>query len=478
MKSIIRYIRLLIVPFSFIMISCSDDDKYPDTTADETVIYNIRILNAGVDGNEIVVGTVNENTKEITFPEVHMETDLSKVRFDANVSDRAVLDSIEYNFVVPEGASQYKRTIAVVNGLRKREYYVTIRLDVPVWGADFTTSKVKVFDYTNAILKLEDYAVGSIDKPVYNTDATFGRQYGLSLQNVLIVNRNATGPGLVKLSDIKQGNIGNFTSLVGSDVSTEAWYSSGGVITNGHVYVSNGTPWGNTLYLRSWEENHPEVAPKIISYDYPVGPRRYDGFLSADINAEGNGFFFISGNTNVPENEKIVRFSVTGFSNKASVDLFPGPTPFTGTWAAINHVPGTSDDYIYSGWNSNNAPVRLVGANGSVKYSIPLDNISKTKGDVKIIVFNQERYLMAMDAEGTFFVYDITQGATTQAALELMNTGDPLFTYSLGGAVPTANASMSTAWIADGNETLYLLAGGVQAGFVVFEIPKKVKENQ
>lgn len=63
-------------------------------------------------------------------------------------------------------------------------------------------------------------------------------------------------------------------------------------------------------------------------------------------------------------------------------------------------------------------------------------------------------------------------------ALQLINVATPLFEYSLGGAIPTANASISTAWIADGDETLYLLAGGVQAGFAVFEIPKKVKENQ
>ncbi len=138
MKSIIRYIGLLVIPFSLIMVSCSDDDSYPDTTADETVIYNIQILNAGVNGDEVVTGTVDENTKEITFPpEVHMETDLSKVRFEASVSERAHLDSTEYSFLIPEGASQYKRTIAVVNGLRKREYYVTIRLDVPVWGCRF-----------------------------------------------------------------------------------------------------------------------------------------------------------------------------------------------------------------------------------------------------------------------------------------------------------------------------------------------------
>jgi hypothetical protein len=158
--------------------------------------------------------------------------------------------------------------------------------------------------------------------------------------------------------------------------------------------------------------------------------------------------------------------------------LFPGAEPLTGTWAAINHVPGTEDEYIYSGWNSNAAPARLVGSNGSVQYAIPTDKIGATKGDAKVVVFNQERYLIVMDGGGNFYVYDITKGATTQAAIELMNVADPLFSYSLGAAVPNANASMTTAWVADGNDTLYLLAGGVQAGFAVFEVSKKVKTNQ
>lgn len=478
MKNLFKYIGLLVLPFC-LMISCDDEDKYPDTTEYETVITSIKIVNGGLTGTETIVGTVNENAKDISFPEVHVDCDLSHVKFEIETSDnRAYLDSAEYHFVMPEGLSQRKRTIKLINNTRYREYNVTIRLDVPVWGADFTKSKVKVYDYTKATVKLEDYAVGSIDKAIYNTDATFGRQYGLSLDNVLIVNRNATGPGLVKMSDIKQGKIENFTSLTGSDVSTEPWYSSGGLITNGRVYVSNGTPWGNTLYIRSWEENKPEVAPAIISYDYPVTPRRYDGFLSANINSEGSGYLFISGNTNVPDAEKIVRFSVTGFSNKTSVDLFPSVTPVNGSWAAINYVPGSDDEYIYSGYNNNNAPVRLIGSNGSLKYAMPLATIGRTKGDVKIIAFNQERYLMVIDVSGTFTVYDITQGATTQDALELMNITEPLFTYSLGAAVPTGNASMTTAWVADGDDTLYLLAGGVQAGFAVFEIPKKVKESK
>lgn len=475
MKKILKYMGLLILPIA-LAVSCENEPVYPDTSQYKTEITSIKIVNGGLSGTETIVGTVNENKKEISFPEVHKDSDLSKVKFEITATDdRAQLDSLEYNFVVAEGYSEKVRTIKIVNSTRFREYYVTIRLDLPVWGADFTQSKVKVYDYTPAALPEGTYAEGSIDKPVYNTDAAYGRQYGISLDNVLIVNRVASGPGLVKLSDIKEGNIGNFTPLAGSEAAADVWNTCGGVISNGHVYISNGTPWHATLSIRCWEENEPATNPVVMKYDYPVTPRRYDGVLSGNIDATGNGYFFISGNTNVPQEEKLARFSVTGFSTLSKVDLLPAPsTQVPGSWATFNNVPG-KDEYLYSGYNPNQCPTRLMSSSGSLLYTIPIATFPQTSAVANVVVFNQERYLMVMDqVKGLFSVYDITMGASTQEALESMSTR-ALLTYELG-AVPSTNASMTTDWVADGDDTLYLIAGGVQAGFVVFEIPKKVKE--
>lgn len=357
MKSIIRYIGLLVIPFSLIMVSCSDDDSYPDTTADETVIYNIQILNAGVNGDEVVTGTVDENTKEITFPEVHMETDLSKVRFEASVSERAHLDSTEYSFLIPEGASQYKRTIAVVNGLRKREYYVTIRLDVPVWGADFSKSKVKVYDYSGATPNLAEYA-GGTDQPMYLASAAdYGRQYGLSLTNVLVASRPATGtPELLKLSDLKQGTI-NSTPLTGFN---SGWFGvNGGTMANGHIYLCNGA--ATSISFDVWEEAHPELSPTRITNasvatsgttvstaDGLAGyAGRYEGFVSVDIDDEGNGYLFTHSNNAQPSS--LIKASISGFKTLNSVSLVNSAvSPHPGSWASFNRVPGKAEEYIYS----------------------------------------------------------------------------------------------------------------------------------
>lgn len=492
MKSIIKYIGMLIIPFCLTMVSCEDDKSYPDTTADETVIYSIKILNAGIGGNEVVIGTVDENRKEITFPEVHMETDLSKVKFEIEGSDRAHLDSVEYSFIVPEGASQRKRTIAVVNGLRKREYFATIRLDVPVWGADFTKNKVKVYDYSGATPTIAEYA-GGVDQPMYlGAAADHGRQYGLSLQNVLVASRPAAGiPELLKISDLKQGTISS-TPLVGYN---SGWFGiNGGTMVNGHIYLCNGAT--TSISFDVWEEAHPELPPTRITNasvatsgttasaadGFPGYAGRYEGFVSADIDADGNGYLYTHSNNGHTSN--MIRATISGFKTLTSVSVVQGADPHPGSWASINRVPGKAEEYIYSGYNSNyNATyksIRLADASGSVLYEVPAGLIGMGNGvDAKVVTFNNERYLIMMSSgAGTFSVYDITLGATTRQALELLDTSSPLFTYSLGGAIPNANASISTAWVADGDETLYLLAGGVQAGFVLFEVPKKVKENQ
>lgn len=491
MNNLIKYIVLLIVPVCLFMASCSDDDDYPDTTADETVIKSIKIVNGGISGTETIVGTVDENKKEITFPEVHMESDLSGVRFEAELSERAHLDSTEYNFVMEEGASQKKRIISVVNGLRKREYFVTIRLDVPVWGADFTKSKVKVYDYSGAQPDLSEYA-GGVDQPMYlGNAADHGRQYGLSLQNVLVASRPSAGvPELLKISDLKKGII-NSTPLTGYN---SGWFGvNGGTMANGHIYLSNGA--ATSISFDVWEEAHPELPPTRITNANVATPNttvstadglsgyagRYEGFVSVDLDANGNGAIYTHSNNGQPAN--LIKASISGFKTLNSVSLVPGPTPHPGSWASFNRVPGTEDEYIYSGFNSNYGvsykSLRLANSGGSILYEIPASFIGMSNGvDAKVVTFNNERYLIMMSSgAGTLTVYDITLGATTQAALEMLNTTNEVFSYSLGGAIPNANASITTAWIADGDETLYILAGGVQAGFALFEFPKKVKEK-
>jgi hypothetical protein len=460
MKSIKFYIGLLLIPFCTMLISC-DDEKYNTTDSpDLTVIHSIKIINGGLSGAETIVGTVNEETKEINFPEVHMQSDLSHVSFEAEVSERAELDSIEYDFVVPEGLSQRKRTIAVVNGLRKREYFVTIRLDVPVWGADFT--KAVAYDFSGATQNMYTDLIGANTRAAH-MDGT----------HVLVVSRDGgTRPHLLKVSDLKTGVIDPIM-LKTTNVTGGTFAVSGGRLSHGRVYICNmATPPAGAVKIYYWAT--PTSEPQIL-YEFTnqtTGAGRYGDYMSVNIDDDGNGTIYLGNN---PSPAKILRLTVTGFTTVSDPVILSMST-FGGLWQSYNQVDGAADEFIYTG---HQGPVVLASSSGAVIYTVPTTTIPVAGGsDACVINFNNERYMVMNTVPGTgsIKVYDLTLGATTAQALEMI--GDPLYQYSLGGAVANATASGSIGWYNDGNEKLYLFGAAPGAGFAILEIPKKVKENQ
>jgi hypothetical protein len=465
MKKLLKYAGLLILPIAM-FVSC-DEESYPDTTQYLTQITSIKIVNGGLTGTEVIEGTVNENTKKISFPEVHMESDLSKVKFEITATDgRAHLDSLEYDFVVAEGYSERTRTIKLVNDVRYREYYVTIKLDVPVWGADFT--KPTVYDFTGAKI----YA----DLKSANT-----RQSDMDGQHVLMVSRDGGNrPHLLRISDLKQGKIEPIMlSMTG--VSGGTFAISGGRLAQGRVYICNmATPPAGAVKIYYWET--PTSEPQLLysltdQLTYAGG--RFGDFLSVDIDASGNGYIFMGVNGNIQAN-KVVRLKVTNFTT-VSDPAIVNPTgagdtaAYAGLWAAYNGVDGVANEYLYSGHQSE---IRLVDEKGDILYKIPASTIPVKMGsDARIINFNNERYLVANEVPGTgsITVYDITVGENTVDALSKMS-GTPVYKFSLGGAVAAGTAAGSIGWYADGTDKLYLYGGAPGAGFAIVELPKKVKE--
>ncbi|MDR3350805.1 MAG: DUF4623 domain-containing protein [Prevotellaceae bacterium] len=473
MKSISKYINLLFILVAALLVSCSEEKYDTSDSPDLTVIRSIKIVNGGVTGTEVIVGTVNERKKEITFPEVHMDSDLSKVQFEAEVPERANLDSAAYDFSIPEGDAERKRTIAVVNGTRKREYFVTIKLDVPVWGADFSEAKAKVYDFSSKTTIYPEFV-----------SASNGRMAGMDLEHVLIVSRSGN-PHLLKLSELKEGTI-NPINLNLTGVTGGTYPRNGGRLVNGHVYICNlNTGFGSVATkVYHWTTEHPEAAPEVVASftaaDLVAGDAasRYGDFMSIDLDENGNGYIFM-GNNPATTPARILRISVTGYTT-GSEPTIVNPATYAGLWASYNHVDGADDEYLYTGHQN---AIFLLSAGGAPLYTIPTSAIAATQGcDARIINFNKERYLvMLADATsaGRIVVYDITKGATTTEALTLLanSVPEPLFSYSLGGAIPAANASVCIGWAKDGNDKLYLLGAGVQAGFAIIEFPKKVKET-
>ena len=471
MKKIFKYIGIMfLIPLGLTIASCDDDVVVEESG--ETVIIGIKIINGGAGGNQVLVGTVDENKKEINFPEIDPATDLSKIRFETTLSDGATMDATEYDFTIDEGRTNITRVIAVVNGKRKREYFATVRLDLPVWGADFSDAKMKVYDYSGRTSIYPDLAGA-------NT-----RCADMDINYVLMVSREGGNrPHLLSMADIKDGGALTPILLDVTGVTGGTFAVSAGNLAQGHVYIANlATPSATApLKIYHWADKDakPDLVAEVFSTDLTdFGAGRFGDYMSTSLDAAGNGYIFLGVNGNQTA-YKALRLKVTNFTTVSDPTLI-NVTTYAGMWGAYNQVDGSPDDYLYSG---HQGPIMLVSASGQIQYTIPTASIPVAGGsDAYIITFNKERYMvmMATPGAGSVDIYDLTMGTSTLDALTLWDAGNKaaLRKYSLGGAIAAATAAGSIGWAKDGDETLYIMGAGPGAGFVVLEFPKKVKENQ
>ena len=479
MKNIIKYIGLLIIPICMMAISCSDDNKYDTSDSpDLTVIHSIKIINGGNNRDSIIIGSVDEVKKEISFPKVPQAMSLEGLKFEAVVSDGARLDSATYNFVVAPGDVQRKRTIAVVNGTRKREYFLTIRLSVPVWGADFSEAKISIYDYSGRTTKYPDLAG-------LNT-----RCADMDDEHVLMVSRDGGNrPHLLKISDIQAGNINPIMLDMTGVSGGGTFVVSAGRLQHGQIYICSLTTPGAASPFKVYNWASPTAIPTLIgeflSTDIPgYGAGRFGDYMSVDLDENGDGYMFFGVNGNQAA-YKVLRVKVTGFTTTSDPELI-NLSVFGGLWANYNKVDGVDNQYLYTG---SQAGIYLVNAAGAVAYTIPTTSIPQGSVDAHIFNFNRERYLGVMEvatgllggspAAGSVTLYNITKGETIAEALAIFEAGDkaPIFKYSLGGSNPTGTSAGSFAWATDGDDVLYLFGAAPECGFVVIECPKKVEED-
>ncbi len=471
MKEIIKYIGILLFPLCCMSVtSCSNDDPEPEVSG-LTVIYGIKMLNAGVEGNEVITGTVDEDKKEISFPEIDPETDLSGVRFEVDLPEGAAMDEEEYDFTIAEGKSSITRVIAVVNGKRKREYFATIRLDLPVFGADFSDAKMKVYDFSGQTTMYTDLA------------STNTRSAHMDKDYVLMVSREGgTRPHLLRLEDLKNGDASQPVMLSTNNVTGGTFAISAGRLAQGHIYICNlATPTTDSpikIYHWASPTAEPEVIASLYSTDltgYTAG--RFGDYLSMELDESGNGYIFLGVNGS-QATYKALRVKVSGFTNVSEPTLVNNDM-YAGLWASVNQVDGSPEEYIYSG---HQGPIMLVNSGLQIQYTVPTTALANTDGsDARIITFNEERYMvmLATPGAGSIDIYDITDGDTTLEALTLFTEGNQtaLRKYSLGGAIAAGTAAGSIGWAKEGDETLYIMGAAPEAGFALLEFPKKVKEE-
>ncbi len=471
--------RVMIVMLAAMLLVISCQKKYPGNveSADEVVLKSIKIVNAGASGNETVQGVVDEVNKTISFPRIDPATNFTAIKFQAEMSNGAVLDHDAYTFNFNEGESAKSQIIKVVNNKRFREYSVTLRLLIPVFGADFT--KPTITDYTN----------NTLGNPLYpDFTGQLTRWTGFDGQQVLVVARTATGPHLLRVDDLKN-NVINRIPLNLTGVSGGTYAYSSGAQVNGHTYICNlSTSAASALKIYHWSDpsQPPTVIGQIIPANSGMVGARYGDNMSVNLDQNGNGYMFFGDNNGGAVNIRdILRVRVTNYttlSDPTSLSAHAGVT----AWMTMTQVPNTGD-YILTGYA---APIRLVSESASLSFALSNTAVPLNGTDARVFTFNQERYLIMTGAARTaadavvLYVYDITQGSTTKEALEIFNEKADkswVYQYPLLGPSNGAPGTQSGFYItkdAEGkDQKLTLFAASADAGFVIIDFPKKTLDD-
>ena len=469
-----KYPVMMLAALTMLLIT-SCQKKYPSNidSPDEVVLKSIKIVNAGANGNTVIEGVIDENRKTVTFPRLDTLTNFDAIKFQAELSNGAVLDQETYAFEFGEGEAAKTNVIKVVNNKRFREYFVTLRLNIPVFGADF--EKPTHIDYTN----------NSIGNPIYpDFTGQLTRWSGFDGEYVLVVARTATAPHLLKVEDLKNNAINriplNLTGVTGGTYT----YSSGAQI-KGHTYICNLTT-SATSPLKIYHWASPSEPPTLIGNFTPsafgVLGARYGDNMSVGLDENGNGFMYFGDNNGGAVNIRdILRIKVTNYttlSDPTSIPAHPGVT----AWMTMTRVE-SSNEYVLKGYA---APVRLVNESAGLTFALSNAAVPLNGADARIFSFNGERYLILTGAARAasdavvLNVYNITNGGTVKEALENFEKKvdkSPVFSYSLLGPNNAAPGTQSGYYIIkdqQGNDDkLMLYAASADAGFVIIEFPKK-----
>ena len=467
-KNISKYWMIIASVMLVSVYSCKKDFPKNIESDDAVELKSIKIVSAGAAGNGVVEGVIDEDKKTVSFPRLDTLTDFNNLRFEAVMSDGAKLDKESYVWEYAEGASTKTNVVKVVNDKRFREYLVTIRLMVPVYGADFGAPTI--YDFTN----------NALGQPVYPAfSSLLTRSSDFDGENVFIITRHEMGSHLLKVSDIRAGNVIPHTMNI-TGISGGTFPISVGAQVNGHSYIaslSGGQVSPFKIYHWTDPSAEPEVIANINIATIPEAGNRHGDNMSANLDANGDGYFYFGDNAV----SKILRLKVTNYTTISDPTVLPNASGSSYVMS-FNRVGNTSD-YLYTGYD---APIRVANESAVISYSLSNTAVPLRGSDARVVYFNGERYLMMTTAARSgsdavvLFIYDITKGDGIVDALKIFNDKadkSPVYQYSLLGPVNTTPAT-KTGWSvtkdADGkDEMLTIYTASTDAGFVVIDFPKK-----
>jgi len=457
-------------------VGCEEDlPTALDTSSKFTKLESIRLLNVGADKSKVLEGTINHDKKEISFPRIDPETDFSNLVFDIQASPGAKLEKESYQVEFQDGESERSIVIKVLNEPRSSEYFVKLRLKVPVFGADF--EKAQIYDYTNN-------PIGNPIYPTYVSQSTRGGAF--NGEYVFVPSRQGgTNPHLLKVSDLKDGKIEkidlNTTGISGGTLAVQS-----GAFSGNHLYVFNlSDANGLKIYFYRNFKSNLNAAPEVIvvstSGHEGTTNTRFGENTSVNLDANGNGYIYMPNNPF----QRVLRLKVENYTNITEKITIQMPSTAFTFGVSYNQIIGTSE-YLTTSYNSL---LYVMNESGAVISSAPTSIIEASAADARVVYFNEERYLIYMTAgvnstsATVFKVFDITRGSSISEALTIFAAKSeiarkPLLEFALNGGANSAPITR-TSWVVEKDENgnddkLMLFATATDAGFVFFEIPKKV----
>lgn len=475
LKNILPALLMACLGLSLGLTTTGCSDKFPTNveSPDKAELLGLKIINAGKNGDQVVEGVVDDFSKTISFPRIDPETDLSALKFEAKMAPGGALDKETYTVEVPEGSDRQTIIVKVVNGKHFREYFATIRLLVPVYGADF--DKTKIHDYTAATLK--------DSHPEYNG---FGglvtRGAGMSEKWVVVPARSSVGAHVFRTEDLLTGKFDPIK------LNTEG--ISGGIfpinmaeVIGDHIYISN---LAGALNAKVYHWTDPSKAPDLLlKFDankIEGGGKRYFDNFSITLDEQGNGYIYTGDNAQT----NILRFPVKDFT-KADADAcsvlssHKGQSPYVTMLRA-----GNSKYYLLNGFEM---PLKVTDAEGNALYTTGTTTLPVNLQSSRVVYFNGERYLIGVTAarrgeqSPVLMVYNITQGKDELEGIKILDESGqkPLLEVSLQGttnAAPGTNTGYFIKKDMDGKDaTLYLFGFHSNAGFAIAEIPAKTLDD-
>ena len=253
-------------------------------------------------------------------------------------------------------------------------------------------------------------------------------------------------------------------------------------MAQGQIYIVNLAGVAGQLCIYHWAS--PTAVPTKIFDRMPSSIdagflNRIGDDMSMHLNEAGNGYIFLGNNANtIAGSNKVLRIKVTGFTNLSEPTLLTMPVA-AGYWSNYNLVDGSTEEYLYSGNATGIGGISLVGVGGNGIYTTPTTTPLNRAGDAHIINYNKERYLALITGAGgspsevVMYIYDITRGATTKEALELLNPATYKYTIKLGAGVSGTHPACLSFVKTD--DALLLFGAAPGAGFVLVEAPLAVE---